>query len=663
MSKILKNQTGSPISIADVGVSLPASPATYTIPAQDYLLWAASSDIVTQVGNGNVIVNDGSVDLSISDGIDLVKGIFPSSVGLTGPSGTPIGNEGANLNIINQTPGARNIIDANNSTTTPLGISGTFIGTGTDVSAFNSVVIMLFSNQGSTINGMKFQFSTDNVNWDDSLDYTLVAGSTRRFTVAVQAKYFRLNYTNGAIAQSTFRVQIILHDSFPGAPTLKISDAITDNRSATLVKSVITGLNRDNQFVNIRADIQSALKTSSVLTDKGGNDVAVSTFSELRVVNRQIDLQAKFIYGVSSILFNKISTNGGTLTEADSQAQLRTGTNAAGKYEIRSKKNVNYRVSETNEFSATCRFPFATGTPGSQVGVNNSRALLGLFIDGQDGIYIGFKNNGRFSVFYCTNTVETQIQSTSFNIDKLDGVTVTDTVTSQYAPDWTKIQLIRIVYSWHGAASISYQIQSPNEEWITFHRQVFINQVTTPSIGTPLLPINALIENTGNTTSIELDLQAAQCSQIGNASVTSQAKGFAADTSKTVSTQVPILSIRNNTTFNGKNNGIRVILQTVGIASEGNKSVIVRAYVDSVLTAASFVAVSATESVVSVDTSATVFSGGIKVIAVPLAKVDTYNDDISALELEIQPGQTVTFTGQSTSTNEVTIGIRWRELH
>jgi len=38
MSKILKNQTGSPINISDTGISLPASPTQYTIPAQDYLL-------------------------------------------------------------------------------------------------------------------------------------------------------------------------------------------------------------------------------------------------------------------------------------------------------------------------------------------------------------------------------------------------------------------------------------------------------------------------------------------------------------------------------------------------------------------------------------------------------------------------------------------------
>jgi hypothetical protein len=75
MSKILLNNTALPVSIADTGVTVPAS-GSYTIPPNDYLLWAASSNIVTKVGDSTLTVNDGSFNLSISDGIDLIKGIF-----------------------------------------------------------------------------------------------------------------------------------------------------------------------------------------------------------------------------------------------------------------------------------------------------------------------------------------------------------------------------------------------------------------------------------------------------------------------------------------------------------------------------------------------------------------------------------------------------------
>ena len=76
MSKILKNQTASAILISDTGVSIPASPLTYTIVAQDYPIWAASSDIITYIGSGDIIVNDGSFDLSKADAISLLQGNF-----------------------------------------------------------------------------------------------------------------------------------------------------------------------------------------------------------------------------------------------------------------------------------------------------------------------------------------------------------------------------------------------------------------------------------------------------------------------------------------------------------------------------------------------------------------------------------------------------------
>lgn len=72
-AKILKNQTVSPITIIDVGnVTVPGS-GQYVIPPEDYLIWAASSDIVTQVGSGDIVVSDSLKDLNKADGISLIQ--------------------------------------------------------------------------------------------------------------------------------------------------------------------------------------------------------------------------------------------------------------------------------------------------------------------------------------------------------------------------------------------------------------------------------------------------------------------------------------------------------------------------------------------------------------------------------------------------------------
>jgi len=67
--KVLKNQTLSPITISDLGLSIPASPTTYTINPIEYPLFASSVNLETQITNGNIKVNDGYDDLDPTIGL------------------------------------------------------------------------------------------------------------------------------------------------------------------------------------------------------------------------------------------------------------------------------------------------------------------------------------------------------------------------------------------------------------------------------------------------------------------------------------------------------------------------------------------------------------------------------------------------------------------
>jgi hypothetical protein len=78
MIKILKNTTASSVSI-DVGDTVPAN-GQLTVNPQDYGEYAASDEIVTLIGNGSIVVNDGSRDLNISEGIRLIQGGFTNKI-------------------------------------------------------------------------------------------------------------------------------------------------------------------------------------------------------------------------------------------------------------------------------------------------------------------------------------------------------------------------------------------------------------------------------------------------------------------------------------------------------------------------------------------------------------------------------------------------------
>lgn len=88
MSKILINEDlVNPYTIPDVGVTIPANDS-YTIHPTDYATFAASDDTVIAVGASDLIVNDGSVNLGIAEGVALIQGNFPQKLKVEGEDGT-----------------------------------------------------------------------------------------------------------------------------------------------------------------------------------------------------------------------------------------------------------------------------------------------------------------------------------------------------------------------------------------------------------------------------------------------------------------------------------------------------------------------------------------------------------------------------------------------
>lgn len=131
-------------------------------------------------------------------------------------------------------------VSTNNSTTSTLGIGANFTGTGDDRLGYSSVTILIKSDVDSATDGMTFQFSSDNSNWDDTSTFTYLASEgSRRFQFSQAGRYFRVNYTNGGTGQGSFRVQTILHRQSVLTSIHRLDDDISPDRSATLVKAVI----------------------------------------------------------------------------------------------------------------------------------------------------------------------------------------------------------------------------------------------------------------------------------------------------------------------------------------------------------------------------------------------------------------------------------------
>jgi len=174
------------------------------------------------------------------------------------------------------THGASHVVDANNSTTTPLVGDAVYTGIGTELLSYSSVSVFIDSSHDSVVDGMTFEFSTDNTNWDKVFIFTYTAADNARvFQLPTHAKYFRIVYTNGSTAQTAFRVQTILMHTTPSQTTHRLVDSIDPDRSVTAVKAAIVAQQAGTgDFIPIASTTGGNLKVAIEEADTSASGLA-----------------------------------------------------------------------------------------------------------------------------------------------------------------------------------------------------------------------------------------------------------------------------------------------------------------------------------------------------------------------------------------------------
>lgn len=104
--------------------------------------------------------------------------------------------------VINQPQG---LISTVNSTTSNLGISATFTGTG-EQNFFPHVMVSVYADVAGTL---YFEYSIDGTNWyrDHPAGHNVSAGVNKTHVEVKGPRYFRCVYTNGGTGQATFRLK------------------------------------------------------------------------------------------------------------------------------------------------------------------------------------------------------------------------------------------------------------------------------------------------------------------------------------------------------------------------------------------------------------------------------------------------------------------------
>lgn len=146
-------------------------------------------------------------------------------------------------------------VDNGNSTTALLGSGATFTGAWRDLSQFVNITLMIKADVISAVGGLKIQYSTDGVTVTRELSGTYIPDSKGLYlTLPSESRYFRIIYTNGAVAQTSFVIQTIIDVTSVGITTIPVNFPIEDTNSVTINRSIITGKSTDGQYLNQRAD-------------------------------------------------------------------------------------------------------------------------------------------------------------------------------------------------------------------------------------------------------------------------------------------------------------------------------------------------------------------------------------------------------------------------
>lgn len=390
------------------------------------------------------------------------------------------------------------------------------------------------------------------------------------------------------------------------------------------------------------------------LMDQAGRVQNIGGFGDAQVGERLHDIVINFQYGYFTDQLNIATANGGTIDNDKSMIRL-TATNAGDLVDIESKNAIIYRSGYDAQTMFTAAFTTFEG-------VADVIQRIGAF-DTQDGFFIGAKDNQLSIGRYKGGVLEDEIVQDNFSQDKLDG-----TGTSGFKIDITKLNIFRIQYGYLGILPITFEVFGGDQVgFIPFHTIDLTNKQLDTSIENPNLPITMHCEVVSGNPGVPVELRSASWygGSIGSNLTLGDLIYFGVKNTLAlglVGAELPILGIRNKTTFRSKINRLRIDMTYFSFFSDGNKPVAFDVYLNPTLTGAIWADVDTNNSVVEVTkNSDTTWTDGRYIGSMLLDKVGGTFIQFATSEVRLSPGDVVFFVAQSTSNSDIAISARWGE--
>lgn len=379
-----------------------------------------------------------------------------------------------------------------NSSNSVLTANSSFIGTAIDVSDYSEIRVSILSDQSSSADGVSIQFSIDRINWDfigATATYTSYDGL--ELVSDVHAKYVRVVYTNGGIAQTMFNIQTVLCYDHSTA-------VIPNNVSVTgTVQTTLTGANEVSVTGNVHAIIESG---SSVQI----NGSLVDAFSRLRTSDPFTLFDAKLVFDERSLYWDMATAVNGTYTYVPVESAMHMNVDAAiGSRCVRQTKYyVPYQPGRS-------RLAFITGVPTVSINSTGVCTRMGMFdatadktgnataVDKnwQNGFFLQWEyatgmSFVRRSTSITGAPVDNVVYQADWNLDTMDG-----NGSSGIDIDPTKTQILMTQQEWLGVGSVWLGFVVNGVVYLA-HRFDHANSESITYTTTASLPVRYEIENT-----------------------------------------------------------------------------------------------------------------------------------------------------------------------
>jgi hypothetical protein len=377
----------------------------------------------------------------------------------------------------------------------------------------------------------------------------------------------------------------------------------------------------------------------------------IGAFGQLVAQEETPIVTIDFPYNINTAYVSTATVTTGTVTQANSQAVLQTGASSTGQADLQSLIAARYLPGQGKIIRFTAGF-----TPG----LPNSSQIMGAG-DDNDGFYMGYQG-ATFGLFRRQNGTDFFTAQADWNTDTFDGSGDAGNPSGALL-DQTKGNVYQIRYQWLGYGAIRFYIENPLTGIVTqCHVIQYANANVIPSVFNPSFQLHGEVQNFGNTSNITMIIGSMGLYSEGPVDVSGAR--FSTGNRKTgITAETNIFTIRNNTTFASKTNRGRIHFDSIGSSISGAADAQYRIVFNATLGGTpSFTDISSTQSIAAVDVAGTTVTGGTEWRRGPSAGNFQLSEDLSTLEMRLNPGEMLTFSGTSFGAAVApNLSASWRE--